>query len=88
MRKLCATVHRRKHSTVYARNYRNNTRTELTDVSVSEMYQIIKEAVAMVATLLRPVDARTVNHVTIEDWRRNVSWYTDTQSLLAIIDNL
>jgi len=51
-----------------------------TDVFVSEVNQVIEEAVAMVTALLRPIDARAVNHVTVHDRRWDVGWYTNTQN--------
>jgi len=42
------------------------------------MNEIIEKAVAMVATLLRPIDARAVDNTAVHDWWRNVSWYTGT----------
>jgi len=38
-----------------------------TDVFVSEIDEVVEEAVAVVTTLLRPIDARTVDDVAKDD---------------------
>ena len=43
-----------------------------TDVFVSEIDEIVEEAVAVVTALLRPIYARAVDDVAVHDRRRNV----------------